>query len=110
MNQGNKDTNKDNNRNRKDEQNQDNQFGSTLTNEEREQRIYDDYKAHSHEHNRDLKAEFREGELHGVVGKEIHDVLKNEHQQRVDESQHNKNQRNDQQRNLDKDNRQNKNQ
>jgi hypothetical protein len=49
--------------------------GSALEGEERDQRKYDDWRAHCHEKDRDIKHEFREGELHGVVGKEIHDAL-----------------------------------
>ena len=41
-------------------------------------RKFDDWHTHKHEKNRDLNAEYRETELHGVVGKEIHDLLKNE--------------------------------
>jgi hypothetical protein len=51
-------------------------FGSSLSPEEKELRKLDDYKGHSHEKDRNPKAEYREGELHGVVGKEIHDILK----------------------------------
>jgi hypothetical protein len=54
------------------------QAGSTLDLEEKEFRKFDDWHAHKYEHNRDLNAEYRAGELHGVVGKEIHDALKTE--------------------------------
>jgi hypothetical protein len=74
--------------------------GSILTGEEKELRRMDDWKSHTHEHNRDPKAEYREGELHGVVGKEIHDLLKTEKEQQMhghqsqqsQQSQHNTNQ------------------
>lgn len=60
-------------------------LGSNLSPEEKEFRKYDDYKSHSHEKDRNLDAQFREGELHGVVGKEIHDVLqKDKAQHEVD--------------------------
>jgi len=53
--------------------------GSTINDfDEKELRKYDDWKAHKHEKERDPKAEYREGELHGVVGKEIHDLLEKE--------------------------------
>jgi hypothetical protein len=50
-------------------------LGSQLEGEEKELRKYDDWRAHCHEKDRNLTHEFREGELHGVVGKEIHDAL-----------------------------------
>ena len=52
-------------------------FGSTINDpEEKEARRYDDWHAHKHEKHRDLKdPDYREAELHGVVGKEIHDLL-----------------------------------
>ena len=75
--------------------------GSNLSDEEKEFRKYDDYKAHKHEKQRDLNAEFREAELHGVVGKEIHDLLekdksdqklqeKHGHQEKHQEKHHEK--------------------
>ena len=59
--------------------------GSTLTPEEKVLRKSDDWKSHTHEHNRDIKAEYRETELHGVVGKEIHDLLKHEKEAQNDQ-------------------------
>lgn len=67
--------------------------GSLLEGEERELRKYDDWHAHRAEKNRELNAEYRETELHGVVGKEIHDVLMQEQKQREHQDQ-----------NIDKDN------
>jgi len=54
------------------------QSGSLLAGDDAELRKYDDWHAHKGEKNRDLKAEYRETELHGVVGKEIHDLLSKE--------------------------------
>jgi hypothetical protein len=50
--------------------------GSQITDpEEKELRKYDDWRSHRHEKHRDLNEEFRTGELHGVVGKEIIGVV-----------------------------------
>lgn len=50
--------------------------GSNITDqEEKEARKHDDWRAHRHEKHRDLKEEFRAGELHGAVGKEIEEVI-----------------------------------
>ena len=57
------------------------QAGSNLDAEDKEQRKMDDYKAHTHEKQRNLNAEYRQGELHGVVGKEIHDLVEKDKQQ-----------------------------
>ncbi len=66
---------------KKDNNNENNIVGSTITDpEEKELRKFDDWKAHSHEKHRDLKDPYRETELHGVVGKEIHDELTREEQ------------------------------
>lgn len=91
VNQGDNVKNRELNRNVGQNIDDENIQGSTLTPEERELRKYDDWKSHTHEHNRDPKAEFREGELHGVVGKEIHDLLKQEKEQQVHSQQGNVN-------------------
>jgi len=65
------------------------QAGSSLQGEEKELRKYDDWHAHKYEHNRDLQSEYRQGDLHGVVGKEIKDVLKCDSQQRQDKYMYN---------------------
>ena len=70
----------------KDQPNKDNNndkdiVGSTISDpEEKELRKLDDWKSHTHEKHRDLKDPYRETELHGVVGKEIHDELSKEEQ------------------------------
>jgi hypothetical protein len=55
-------------------------IGSLLTGQEKELRQFDSWNA-SNIKDRNLNAEYREGELHGVVGKEIKDALKKEKQQ-----------------------------
>jgi hypothetical protein len=53
--------------------------GSQITDpEEKEQRKNDDWRSHRHEKHRDLKDEFRQGELHGAVGKEIIELVEKE--------------------------------
>jgi hypothetical protein len=50
--------------------------GSQITDpEEKAQRKYDDWRSHRHEKHRDLNDEFRSSELHGVVGKEIIELI-----------------------------------
>lgn len=53
--------------------------GSQITDpEEKEQRKNDDWRSHRHEKHRDMKDEFRQGELHGNVGKEIIELVEKE--------------------------------
>lgn len=50
--------------------------GSQITDlEEKELRKNDDWRSHRHEKHRNLNDEYREGELHGAVGKEIIEVI-----------------------------------
>jgi hypothetical protein len=79
------DINKDQNKDRQNQQGlkDDDKFaGSSITDpEEKELRKFDDWHSHKHEkHHADLKDAgcFREGELHGVVGKEIYDEVERE--------------------------------
>src|SRR5689334_15996147 len=52
------------------------QGGSSITDpEEKAARRMDDWRSHKHEKNRDPNAEYRETELHGVVGKEIEQLI-----------------------------------
>jgi hypothetical protein len=62
-------------------QSEENIQGSTLIGDEKELRKMDDWRAHTHERDRNPRAEYREGELHGVVGKEIFDELKRENEE-----------------------------
>jgi hypothetical protein len=53
--------------------------GSNISDpEEKEARKNDDWRSHRHEKNRDPNAEFRSAELHGVVGKEIEQVIEHD--------------------------------
>lgn len=55
---------------------QDVPYGSTICDaEEKAARKYDDWRGHRHEKQRDPNTEYRETELHGVVGKEIEQVI-----------------------------------
>jgi hypothetical protein len=66
--------------------------GSTITDpEEKQNRKYDDWKAHTHEKHREPTEEYRASELHGVVGKEIEVALQNEKDMQKDS----KNQKNE---------------
>ncbi len=53
--------------------------GSNITDpEEKAARKLDDWRAHKHEKHRNADEPFREGELHGVVGKEIEELIEQE--------------------------------
>jgi hypothetical protein len=89
------DTNKNNNKKDMDikPQYDDSKFaGSTITDpEEKELRKLDDWHSHKHsKHHNDQKDAgcFREGELHGVVGKEIHDEVEREKRGNLEQLKH----------------------